>query len=169
MNDIHDRDAYEKAVAEACGENARAVVRRLIDVVEQGTNSKMVYGGARVSATVTSPGWPYRPIHIVWFRVPQRLRYVVTRDVAFGYEWQTNNEHDRYQRPKQGTPVRSRLDQWVAEIESLDLCVKRGPDHPNLKQTIECSFHRDDAADLIDSLCSLLQAVIEDLGQILAE
>ncbi len=168
MNDIHDRDAYENAVAEEWGENARAVVRRLIDVVERNPNSEMVYGGARVSATVSSPGWP-RPIHIIWFRVPQRLRYVVTRDVAFGYEWWTNNEYGRYEHPEQGTPLRKRLDQWDDDITSLGLCVRRDPDHPNLDQTIECSFHWSDAAGLIDSLCNLLQAVIEDLGQIPAK
>ena len=165
MNDIHDRDAYENAVAREWGENALAVVRRLIDVVEQGSNSEMVYGGARVSATVKSPGWP-RPIHIVWFRVPQRLRYVVTRDVAFGYEWQTNNAHDRYQRPKQGTAVRSRLDQWVAEIESLGQCAPRDPGQKNLDQAIERSFHMDDAVDLADPLCFHLRSVIDGLGQI---
>ena len=161
MSDIHNRMDYEEALKTHVGSEALVVARRLIDVVEQGDNSKMDYGGARVSAIVSSPGWPYRPIHIVWFGVPHRRRYIVTRGVAFGYEWWTNNRYGYYERPEPGTEARSRLDQWDAEIESLGGCDRR-----ELDQTVECSFYWKDAAEIVDSLCLRLESFISDLGKL---
>ena len=163
MSDIHNRMDYEEALKTHVGSEALVVARRLIDVVEQGGNSKMVYGGARVSAIVSSLGWPYRPIHTVWFDVPHRnrKRFIVTRDVAFGYEWWDNNQYGRYERPELGTEARSRLDQWDAEIESLGGCERR-----ELDQTVECSFYWKDAAEIIGPLCLRLKSFISDLGNL---